>query len=112
VPLHEPLDVESEQRHRKRAARQHLGRYRLRGPDRLAAVAEARVELRPEPLEELDVLGLLARKLDERPCPVAVAGQPRPRVIQHERQDELLDEPEHNEVAKSSDLVQSPLLAL
>jgi hypothetical protein len=61
-------------------------------------VAEARVELLAKSLEELDVLGLLAGELQERPRPVVVAGRPRPRVIEDERENELLDEPEHDEI--------------
>ena len=106
VLLDEPLDVEREERHRQRAIAEHLGRHRRRRPDHVAAMAEASVELFAEALEELDVLGLLARELDERPGPVVVRRQPRPRVVEHEGEDELLHEPEHDEIAEPADLVQ------
>jgi hypothetical protein len=40
-----------------------------------------------------------------------VAGQPRPRVVEHERQDELLAQAEHAEVGVAADLVEHALLA-
>lgn len=105
VRLDEPLDMQCQQRHREWAVGEYLCCDRLRRSNHFAALAEAGVELLAESLEELDVLGLFARELYEHPCPIIVSRQPRSRVIEHERKDELLYEPEHDEIAETADLV-------
>jgi hypothetical protein len=110
MALCHPLDVEHGERDGERPVRQHLPGHRLRGTDHRAGRPEAPLELRAEALEELDVFGLLSGELEQRPHAVVVAGEPGPRVVQHEGQDELLDEAEQAQVRVGADLVEgSPL---
>ena len=70
------------------------------------SAAEPALELLAEAPEELDVLGLLAGEPQQRAHPTVVGVQLRPGVIEHERQDELLDQPEQAQVAVTADLVE------
>ena len=72
--------------------RQHRPRDLPRRSDDVAVHAEAVLERDPEPAEQVDMLGLLAGELQEGADPAAVAVQMRAGVIQHEGQDELLDQ--------------------
>src|SRR5262249_25530811 len=67
-------------------------------------------ELVAEHLEELDVLGFLAGEGEQRARLLVVAGEPRPRMVEHEGQDELLDQAEDAEIGMAADLVQRALL--
>jgi hypothetical protein len=64
--LHEPLDVQDENRDRERRVREDGARDRVRRADDFAAVAEPPLELRAEAPEQVDVLRLLGRELEER----------------------------------------------
>ena len=70
-----------------------------RRSDYVTAAAEATLELLAEPAKELDVLRLLACKREERPDSHFVVVEQRAGVVEHERQDELLDQAEYVEVA-------------
>src|SRR5262249_14184575 len=64
-----------------------------------------------EALEELDVLGLLGRELEQRARAEVVPREARARVVEHEGQDELLDQAEGVEVAVAAGLVLEQALA-
>ena len=51
-----------------------------------------------------------AAKLRNARDPVVVLVQLRPHVVEHERKDELLDQPEHVQIAGPADLVRDPAL--
>ena len=103
--------MEDQQRDRERLVGQHSLGHRLGRADDGAGRAEARLELLLEALEQVDVLGLLARELQEGAGPRVVRRQPRPGVVEQEGQDEFLDQPEEVEVAVAADLVEQQLLA-
>ena len=73
---------------------QHFGADRFRRADHLALDREAADERRVEALEQMDVLGFLAGEVEDRADPPVVAAQVRPRMIEQEREDELLDDAE------------------
>ena len=80
------------------------------GPITSQSGAEAALELLAEALEQLDVLGLFAGELQQRAHAVVVRLKLRPGMVEHEREDELLDQAEDAEVGVAADLVQSALL--
>ena len=111
VPLRHPLDLQDHERHGERVVRQHRARdRRAAARSRRSGVPKPRCELLAEALEEVDVLRLLAREREQRADAVVVAVELRPRVVEHERQDELLHEAEHVQVAVAADLVEGQLL--
>ncbi len=95
---------------RERIVAKHFGADRLRRPDHLALDREAADEGRVEALEQMDVLGFLAREVEQRAdAPVVVADQCR-GVIEQERQDELFDDAEDTQILMRADLVEDALL--
>src|SRR5215510_3555478 len=112
VTLRHPLDVVRRQRHRERLVAEHRLRDRLGRSDLLARRAEALLEFLTEAPEEMDVLGLLRGELEKCPRRVGLAVELWPRVVEHERQDELLYEAEDVQIAEAADLVEGQLLAL
>ena len=83
---------------------------RVRRTDDLALDRKAADERLVEALEQMDVLGFLAGEVEHRPDPPVVVRQMRTRMIEHERQDELLDDPEDREVLMRADLIEDALL--
>src|SRR5690606_41542148 len=53
-----------------------------------------------------DVLGLLARELEQGAGPRVVREEHRPHVVEDEGQDELLDQPEDAQVGVAANLVE------
>src|SRR5204863_35483 len=70
----------------------------VRWADDAATSAETLFKLVLKSPEELDVLHLLTGEVDQGPRLVLIAIHVCPRVVEHERKDELLDHPEHREV--------------
>ena len=82
------------------------------GADDLARGCRTTLEDVAEALEEVDVLGLLAGELQQGPGAPVVVREVRPRMVEDEREDELLDEAEDREVGVRPDLVQRQRLVL
>ena len=95
---------------RERIVAEDLGADRFGRADHLAFDREAPLERRVEALEQMDVLGFLAGEVEQRADPPVVAAQRRPRMVDQEREDELLDDPEHAQIFVRGDLVEDPLL--
>ena len=110
MTLRHPFDMQDEQRHRERMMRQHLAADRVGRTDHVACGAEAAVEFLAEFPEQLNVLCFLGGKAEERADPVVVMVQLRPHMVEHERKDKLLDQPEHVQIAGSADLVRDAAL--
>src|SRR5882724_1510605 len=108
VSLGHPLDVQARQRDRQRGVRKHGLGKRIRRADYRAGAAESTLDLLPQPLEQMDVLGLLARELQQGADSIVVSLQLWPGVIEHKRENEFLDQSEYVEVCIPSDLVQRP----
>ena len=71
---------------------------------------EAALERFVEALEQMDVLGLLARKVEQGADAVIVAAQRRASMIDEEREDEFLDDPEDAQILMRANLVEDLLL--
>ena len=84
--------------------------FASRWTDDLAFDRKAADERLVKALEQVDVLGFLAGEIEDRPDPPVVVRQMRPRMIEEERQDELLDDPEDAEILMRADLVEDALL--
>ena len=56
------------------------------------------------------MLRFLGGKAEKRPHPAVVVVQLWPHVVEHERKDELLDQPEHMQIAGPADLVRDAAL--
>src|SRR5262245_33978882 len=110
VPLGHPLDLEGDEGDRERVVGEDLAGDDVAGAYRPALGAEALAEILPEAAEELDVLRLLAGELEEGSDARVVPAELRPRVVDDEGEDELLDEAERREVLVPADLVERPLL--
>ena len=106
VPLGHPFDLQDQQRHRQRMVRQHSPPDLLGRTDHGAGRAEARLELALEGAEQVNVLGFLAGEAQSARVRRSSLAQQRPRMVEHERQDELLDQAEGVEVAVGADVVQ------
>src|SRR3954466_4184720 len=89
--------------------RQHRAADRIGRTDHVACGAEAAVEFLAEFPEQLNVLCFLGGKAEECADPVVVLVQLRPHVVEHERKNKLLDQPEHAQIAGSADLVSAAL---
>jgi hypothetical protein len=110
VRLGHPFDHQDHQTDRERIVAEHLGADRLGRADHLALDREAALERVVEALEQMDVLGFLAGEVDQGAHAPVVAAQRGPRVIEQERQDELLDHAENAEILVRADLVEDALL--
>ena len=110
--LRHPLDVEDDQSDAEHVVAKHLGGDRLRRADHRALMAETGGESGVEALEQFDMLGFLGGEVEQRPHPGIVAAQLRPRMVEHERQDEFLDHPEQAQIIMRPDLVEQQPLAL
>ena len=75
--------------------------------DERAGARKALLEVLAEGLEQMDMLGLLAGKLQQRAHPIIVAGEMGAGVFDDVREYEFLDQTEHGEVLVAADLVQS-----
>ena len=110
VLLAHPLDHQDHETDRERVVAQDLGADRLGRTDHLALDRKAADERLVEPLEQLDVLGLLRGEIENRADAPVVAAEMRPRMVDHERQDELLDHAENAEILVRADVVEDALL--
>ena len=108
--LRHPLDSENHERHAKRAVGQHGLSDFLSRTDRFAVRYETRLELFRKLLEQMNVLGFFPGELQERARAIVVFIQMRPHVIEHERQNELLDDAERVEISVAANLVEQDLL--
>jgi DNA-binding SARP family transcriptional activator/predicted ATPase len=89
---------------------EHRVRDVARGADHLTGRVEAFAKQRREALEQLDVFGLFTRELEQRADFRVVAVDLAARVVEQERQDELLDQPEERKVAVTPDLIEQEAL--
>src|SRR6187551_3552851 len=105
-----PFDSENDKRYSQRTVRQNGLADVLSWADGFAVRHEALLEFNGKVSEQLDVLRLLARELQQCASPIVILVQVRPHMIQHERQNELLDEAECVEIAVAPNLVQQNLL--
>src|SRR5262245_54803599 len=112
VPQSHPLDVQDRNPDSQRTVRKHEPLHILCGANKVALVAEASFEFLAEALENVNVLRLLAGKLERSTDLVAVSGELRPRVVNHVGKNEFLDEAKHGQIFMAADLIQSPLLGL
>ena len=96
--LGHPLDHQDDQADRERIVAEDLGADRFGRADHLALDREAADERCVEALEQMDVLGFLAGEVEQRADAPVVAAQLRPRMVEQEREDELLDDPEHAQI--------------
>src|SRR5215471_20978048 len=110
MPLHHPLDVQGRQGNAERIMRQNFFGDSRGWSDHLTHGAKTCLEFAPEPLEQLDVLGFFARELQQRARAKVVRLKLLPRLVEHERQDKLFNEPKNAEVRVASDLVEHELL--
>src|SRR5690349_15279846 len=110
MPLHHPFDMQRRDCNAERIVRQNRSRNRRRWPNNFTMRAEAVFKLLPETLEELNVLRLFTRKLQQRAHAVIVAAELRPSVVQHKRQDELFNETEDAQIRVAANLIQNQLL--
>ncbi len=110
VRLGHPFDGEGRDRHRQRVVGEHRLGDVPRWPDRVDLDRKSRAELLGEAVEQVDVLGLLARELQERADLVVVGPEVRPGLVEHEGKDELLHQAERHEIAVAADLVEAELL--
>ena len=109
--LGHPLDHQDDEADRERIVAEHLGADRFGRADHPAFDREAADEGGVEALEQMDVLGFLAGEVEERPHPpVVVVVQRGARVIDQEREDELLHDPEDRQILMRADLVEDALL--
>src|SRR5262249_21744539 len=106
-----PLDAEDDQRDRERVLGEDRARHRVGRADDGDVLAEAGEEGGAEAPEEVDVLGLLAGEVEEGAGARELARHLGADVVEDEGQDELLDEPEHVEVAVAAELVEDQTLA-
>ena len=90
--------------------RQHLAGDRRCRADHLDRRAEARQEGFAEALEEMDVLCLLGRELQQGAVAPVVGAEFGPGMIHHEGQDEFLDQAEDVEIFVAADLVEGQAL--
>ena len=81
-------------------------RDRVRRTDDFAVDVEALDELFLEAAEQMDVFCFLAREFQERAGAVVLAVDVGPRVVEHEGQDEFLDQTEDRQIGVAADLVQ------
>src|SRR5262245_40998144 len=112
VPESHPLDVQDRNRDSQGTVRKHEPLHILCGTDKVALVAEACFEFLAEALEKVNVLRLLAGKLEQSTDLVVVSRELRPRVVNHVGKNEFLDEAKHGQIFMAADLIQSPLLGL
>ena len=77
MALGHPLDHQDDQADRERVVAQHLGANRFRRTDQLALDREAADERGVEALEQMNVLGFLAREVEQGANPPVVAAQVR-----------------------------------
>ena len=108
--LRHPLDHQDDQRHRERIVAEHLGADRLGRADHLALDREAAHEGGVEALEQMDVLGFLAGEVEQGADAPVVLAQLATRMIEQEREDELLDDAEDREILMRADLIEDALL--
>src|SRR5690606_15869467 len=88
----------------------HLVANGFRRPDDLAFDRETAGERRVEALEQMNVLGFLAREIEQRAHAIIVIVQLRPSMIEHEWQNELFNQSEHAQIFVRRDLVEDALL--
>jgi hypothetical protein len=110
VLLRHPLDVEDDQRDTELRVLENRVRDVARGTDHLTGRVEAFAKQLREALEELDVLRLFTRKLEQRSDFRVVAVDLAARVVEQERQDELLDQSEERQVAVTPNLIEQQAL--
>src|ERR1044071_3281346 len=83
------LDVEDRDTDCEWAVRQDKISHLFSRADELAFAAEAGFELATKGLEQMDVLGFLASKLQKRAHPAVAAGKAGPQTIEHVRKNEF-----------------------
>jgi hypothetical protein len=86
--------------------RQHEFFHILSRPDEFAWTGETLDKIATKLLEQMNMLGLFAGELQQRPHPVIIAWQLLARMIHRERQDELFHQAEHGQVLMAANLVQ------
>ena len=96
----------------ERIVAEHFGGDRLGRADRLAGRSEGLGEALVEELEEVDVLGFLAREIEQGADPVVVAVQLRAGMVEHEGEDELLHQAEYGQIFVAANLVEDALLVV
>src|SRR3954466_7861481 len=109
MTLRHPFDMQDEQRDRERVIGQHLAADRVGRTDHAARGAETAVEFLAEFPKQLNVLRFLGGKAEECADPVVVLVQLRPHMVEHERKNKLLDQPEHAQITGTADLVSAAL---
>jgi two-component system NtrC family sensor kinase len=110
--LGHPLDHQDDQGDCERIVPKHFVGDRFGRADHRAGRAEAVGEELVEAPEQMEVLGFLAGEIEKRPDAIIVAAQLRPGEIEHEWQDEFLDQPEQPEIFVSANRVEDQPLAI
>src|SRR5678816_2438015 len=110
VPLSHPLDMQDYESNGKWMLGQHSLGDRFGRSNDFAGAAEGLEEVLAKAFEEVDVLGLFACKFQEGTHASIVSVKRGPRVIEHERQDELFDKTEDVQVVVASDLIENASL--
>src|SRR5262252_5664017 len=110
VALDHPLDMKSRQSDAQRIVLQNFLGDCCRRSNHRAPGAKALFELALKALEQLNVFRFFTRKLEQRPRAVVIRLKLRPGVIDHERQNKLLDQSEDAKIGVTSDLVERALL--
>ena len=94
----------------KRMMRENVLGHRLGRTDDLARDRKALGELLLEAAEELDVLGLLAGEFQIGAGAIVLAVDVGARVIEHEGQDEFLDQAEDRKIGVAANVIERALL--
>src|SRR6185437_605382 len=104
--LRHPLDPEDDERNAERAMGQNSFSDFLRRPNRFAVRHKAGLELLCKLPEQMNVLRFFTRELQQRARAIVVFVQMRACVIEHERQNKLLDDAESVEIAEAAYLIE------
>ena len=108
VLLGEPLDVQRGQEHSQRGVGQDSRGDLSRRTDHSAPSVELGFELLDEPPEELDVLRFLLGEAKKSSSLLTLVS-PTANVVEHRRDDVLLDQSEQGEVGESADVIELQL---
>src|SRR5688572_10303815 len=107
VKLGHPLDLKNDESNRQRMFRKDRLCDRFRRADHFTGTLEGCKEVLAKAFEQVDMLGLFAREVQKGSNARIAASKQRTRMIQNEREDELLDQPERIQVVVAANLVEN-----
>ena len=105
MPERDPLDMQDRNPDSQRTVGQDKSVDIFCRTDKVALAAETCFEFLPEALEKMNMLRLFAGELEQSTDTIVVARELRPCMVDHVRENELLDQAEHGEVFMAPDLV-------